>query len=161
MSNELMHYGVPGMKWGVRHEREHYGRHDMMNTNNKMDTAVTRKVKGDYNRMSNKEFKTKYRTSKNTYRKRVNKTGDPYGHRLAKTNVKAIRAIAKANSINASIERKLGMNRNANMHEMIAKSGYAQADKAEAYQNKLKQQRIKDLNDRQINKGRKYVSNLK
>ena len=42
------------------------------------DSSVTKKVKQDYNDLSDSEFMTKYQTSKNTYRKRVNKYGDPY-----------------------------------------------------------------------------------
>lgn len=47
-------------------------------TINKNDSAVTRRVKSDYNRMTDEQFKTKYRVSKNVYGKRAEKYGDPY-----------------------------------------------------------------------------------
>lgn len=45
---------------------------------NKTDSAVTRKVKEDYNNLSDQEFMNKYSASKDTYEKRVKKYGDPY-----------------------------------------------------------------------------------
>lgn len=45
---------------------------------NKYDSAATKRVKDNYNNMSDEEFRRKYQTSKETYRKRVNKYGDPY-----------------------------------------------------------------------------------
>ena len=42
------------------------------------DSKVTRKVKLDYNTMTNSMFMNKYQCSKLTYVKRVTKYGDPY-----------------------------------------------------------------------------------
>lgn len=70
-SNELYHHGIKGMKWGVRRTPEQLGY-------NKSDSPVTKKVKRDYNEMSNEQFAAKYKVSKNKYAKRVEKYGDPY-----------------------------------------------------------------------------------
>ena len=72
-STELMHYGVKGMKWGVRKKRAP----DHLNYPNK-SSATTRRVIDDYNSMSDQEFKNKYSGSKKTYAKRIARYGDPY-----------------------------------------------------------------------------------
>lgn len=45
---------------------------------NKSDSAVTKRVKNDYNNLTDKQFMGKYHGSKSTYLRRVNKYGDPY-----------------------------------------------------------------------------------
>lgn len=138
-ADELMHYGVPGMKWGRRKNsyvkravRGHAGPGRYMTTKRQLagdkrdlealnkgqhlsvgltkkrqaaydakdrarlekriaknekrladhnvskDSAVTRRVKEDYRKMSDQDFKTKYKVSKDKYAKRVEKYGDPY-----------------------------------------------------------------------------------
>lgn len=42
------------------------------------DSAVTKRVKNDYNNLTDQQFMNKYGASKSTYMKRVNKYGDPY-----------------------------------------------------------------------------------
>lgn len=107
-SEYIAHHGVQGMHWGVRryqpygtgYDAEHKGRFigksngeqtggryrnkykkgEAMDTKVKGDSSVTRKVKRDYNDLSDKEFSSRYHVDKNTYRKRVNKYGDPYMH---------------------------------------------------------------------------------
>ena len=49
-----------------------------MDTKVKSDSKVTKKVKSDWNNMSDQEFMNKYSGSKAAYAKRVAKYGDPY-----------------------------------------------------------------------------------
>lgn len=51
------------------------------NTTATKSTATTNRVIKDYQNMSNKQFAGKYKTSKKTYAKRVQKYGDPYLYR--------------------------------------------------------------------------------
>lgn len=83
---ELYHWGVKGMKWGVRRYQNKNGsltpagkkRYADKLEPSASDSAVTKRVKNDYNKMSDKEFMRKYQTTKKTYAKRVEKYGDPY-----------------------------------------------------------------------------------
>lgn len=89
LENELYHHGIKGQRWGVRRfqnedgsltsaGRKRYEVGDKMDANDPNDSAVTRKVKRNYNEMTDKEFMNRYKVSKKTYMKRVNKYGDPY-----------------------------------------------------------------------------------
>ncbi len=87
--SELYHYGIKGQKHGVRKYqnedgsltpagRIRYGVGEKMRTNDPSDSAVTKRVKRDYNNLSDEEFSRKYQGTKEVYRKRVNRYGDPY-----------------------------------------------------------------------------------
>ena len=79
----LCHHGILGMKWGVRRYQNKDGSltsagKSRYMTPDKSDSAVTKRVKNDYNTLSDQEFMNKYKTSKQVYAKRVEKYGDPY-----------------------------------------------------------------------------------
>ena len=77
--DELYHHGIKGQKWGVRRKLPDTMVNRSM-TPDKRDSSVTRKVKNDYNNLTDKQFAAKYQASKKTYARRVKKYGDPYMH---------------------------------------------------------------------------------
>ena len=83
----LEHFGVKGMKWGVRKKREpaKYPKLPI----DKNDHPVTKQTKKEFNSMSDKEFFQKHAVTKKVYAKRVAKYGDPYrGSRVARAEQK-------------------------------------------------------------------------
>lgn len=90
--DELYHHGVKGMKWGIRRYQNYDGsltsagkkkygdryfddgRMKILDT----DSKVTKRVKKDYNELSESQFAKKYAASRDTYSKRVMRYGDPY-----------------------------------------------------------------------------------
>lgn len=86
---------------------------DKMNDNDPNDSSITRRAKKEYNNLSDDEFKRKYQVSKNTYRKRVNKYGDPYmnsplakaGKSLSKRKGKDPDKVAE-DELNGSVARR-------------------------------------------------------
>ena len=82
VENTLQHFGIRGMKWGVRRFQNPdgsltpAGRERYRATSS--DSAITKKVKKDLVSLSGSEFRKKYGTSTTTYMKRVDRYGDPY-----------------------------------------------------------------------------------
>lgn len=80
--NELKHYGVLGMKWGVRRYQNKDGSLTSAGKKkyqaNESDSSVTKKVKKDLSTLTGEEFKRKYQVSNTRYMKRVDKYIDPY-----------------------------------------------------------------------------------
>lgn len=80
--NELSHYGVLGMKWGVRRYLNKDGSLTSAGKKkyraNESDSSVTKKVKKDLSTLTGEEFKRKYQVSNTRYMKRVDKYIDPY-----------------------------------------------------------------------------------
>ena len=79
------------------------------------DSSVTKRVKNDYNNLSEAEFFKKYSVTKERYRKRVNKYGDPYtnsplaklGKKLAEKNRNNREVLESIKNIEKEIDQKL------------------------------------------------------
>ena len=121
----LEHHGVKGQKWGIRKAFTTLGNRSAQRMAKRIkknqekriakgnpiktlktrsyntmeigakDSAVTKRVKNDFNSMNDQEFMNKYKTSKKTYQKRVKKYGDPYKHRINSTSYKVLRKLTK------------------------------------------------------------------
>lgn len=63
---------------------------------NDSDSAVTKRVKKDFNSMNEDQFRNKYHADKLTYYNRVSKYGDPYKHRVNSKSYKALKAYGKS-----------------------------------------------------------------
>ena len=91
---------------------------------NNTDTGVTRKVKKDYNELDDKQFFTKYQTSKKQYAKRVEKYGDPYAHRMGNSNKSKAKAAVDLRQIESQVK-----------HQEIAKKHITERVRATAVAN--------------------------
>lgn len=158
--NELMHYGVMGMKWGVRRYqnpdgtltaegRAHYGV-----TIQATDSAVTKKAKRDFNTLSEQEFRKKYATTKEVYARRVKKYGDPYMNSpLAKTGKKlAAKQKAKAESSSRALEKEIQALENSKDKIAMSDSVRKSAIEGLVRQKELTDKKIKDL-DQELKTG--------
>lgn len=90
MDNQLTHYGVLGMTWGVRKARP-----EKLSANSKT-SSVTKKVINDYNTLDDKQFRQKYKTTKDVYAKRVAKYGDPYKNSPLVKTAKTMNKVSKS-----------------------------------------------------------------
>lgn len=84
-SNELYHYGVPGMKWGVR--KKQYGESDI-SSNYKQTKAAYKTAKKDYNKAFNQYYNKSHQAYSLSKKKR------------AANNERFADAINKANTLN-------------------------------------------------------------
>ncbi len=91
----LKHHGIKGQKWGVRRfqnkdgtltsagQKRYSDSSEVSEIENRLDypkniSNTTKKVINDYNTLNDSDFRKKYKVSKQVYKRRVKKYGDPY-----------------------------------------------------------------------------------
>lgn len=162
-TDELMHYGVPGMKWGVHRAKQYYnagnkyipGSYDKANKIiSKHQTKITKKISkldNKYNKLSKTRDKQILKSDVKATKLRdkayrlENKAGGLFvsKNRYQKLTSKANQLHAQANRLTArSNKTKAMMNRNRKMKELL-NSGYDSLSKVK------------------IDIGKKYVENQK
>lgn len=117
-SDDLQHHGILGMKWGIRRYQNEDGSYTELGKKHygiSEDSAVTKRVKEDYKKLSDKEFLAKYHGSKRVYARRVRRYGDPYKHALKRKQ--------NFDRIKKNIENPLGF-KELNAEQEAAKKAY-------------------------------------
>lgn len=119
------------------------------------DSAVTKRVKKDYNELSDQEFAKKYATTKEVYKKRVDKYGDPYMNSpLAKFG----KAQAAKQSAKRAAEAQKGELKNQKAADKVASKYDKKLARSQAADEKLlaarekNKQKISDKYDKKIAK---------
>lgn len=114
-NSELYHFGIKGQKWGVRRWQNKDGSYNAAGKERyfdeksgraryiESDSGVTKRAKADYNTLGDKEFRKKYGATKDEYRKRVEKYGDPYRNTPIRKMMQK-KAEKKADKINKKLQ---------------------------------------------------------
>lgn len=156
-NNELLHYGVKGMRWGVRRATKALSK---ATTDEQREKAVNRleKHRVKAGRKIEKLDKARPKLERNVERA-ITKTDV----KAAKLNSKADRLYSKANGLFVSERKAMERIQKANLLESRAKSLTVKSNEAKAKlaQNeamtKAFRQGINDIDDALVAYGRKYV----
>lgn len=156
-NDELLHYGVMGMKWGVRRATSKTQSDDQSKRDRGVDALNKHRAKAvkKVTKLEKKEVKLQ---------KRVDKSVKKYDLKAAKLRRKAVKREKEANSIFTSDSRAKAALDEARLYEFKAKNLTSKSDVAKAKLAKNQQiqdtfkKGIKDIDAALIAAGRDYLS---
>lgn len=164
--NEIKHYGVLGMKWGVRHDpvkaySKAVKKRDKLNAN----VTTAKQAYAEASRKANSGVSTKYlKRQAKADKLQAKADRKKYGlftnaNKAAKLQVKADRAQYKANKIKAKYEKR-------KTTESVAKGDYLTAQRAaekwiKAMDKAFKGQDISKLAESRVNAGDEFIKKMR
>ena len=108
-SDELMHFGIPGMKWGVRKDRQSYGNN--VRKLRRRNTDITKLSDSDLNKLNNRIAAEDRYIDLNRHKssKFISDVVNQSGTKLAVATVSALGAVAVGKMMTNPSTRELFM----------------------------------------------------